>query len=130
MKELIENYHKMKRDMILRIEHDFKESFKKFFEDNPQVHGFKWTQYTDYFNDGEACIFHRHEIVVMHNENEEGNDYYDLLDNKVEATENATAFIDELEDVPHEIYESMFGDHVSVMATRKGFEISEYENHD
>ena len=113
MKELIENYHKMKKDMILRIEHDFKESFKKFFEDNPQVHGFKWTQYTDYFNDGEACNFLRHDIAVMHNEEE---------DEEVESYElNAIAFIEELENVPHEIYENIFGDHVAVMATRKGF---------
>ena len=130
MKELIENYHKMKKDMILRIEHDFKESFKKFFEDNPQVHGFKWTQYTDYFNDGESCNFHRHDIAVMHNEEDEEVESYELVDGDVAAGENATTFIDELEDVPHEIYENMFGDHVAVMVTRKGFEISEYENHD
>lgn len=30
---------------------------KAFFERNPSVHGFRWTQYTPYWMDGEECEF-------------------------------------------------------------------------
>jgi hypothetical protein len=33
------------------------EFFLQFFMDHPEVQGVRWTQYTPYFNDGEACIF-------------------------------------------------------------------------
>lgn len=128
MKELIETYHKMKADMVLRIAHEFKEAFKKFFADNPETHGFKWQQYTDYFNDGESCHFHRHDIGVMRTVNDEELDPWELVEK--DYSENENQFVNELENVPKEIYEEMFGDHVEITATRDGFEVTEYEQHD
>lgn len=35
----------------------FKDITKEFFEKNPGITGVVWTQYTPYFNDGDACVF-------------------------------------------------------------------------
>lgn len=31
--------------------------FSEFFDQNPTIYGIWWTQYTPYFNDGDACVF-------------------------------------------------------------------------
>jgi len=38
-------------------------SFKKFFESHPEVSRIMWTQYTPYFNDGDACTFSINELT-------------------------------------------------------------------
>lgn len=35
----------------------FKEALSAFFEEHPKVVAISWTQYTPYFNDGDACYF-------------------------------------------------------------------------
>jgi hypothetical protein len=37
------------------------EASASFFERNPGVHGFRWTQYTPYWMDGEECVFSANE---------------------------------------------------------------------
>ena len=41
----------------------FKNITKEFFEKNPGVTAFVWTQYTPYFNDGDTCEFGVNEVV-------------------------------------------------------------------
>ena len=41
-----------------------KETFTKFFADFPEVAHLQWTQYTPYFNDGDACVFGVGEIAM------------------------------------------------------------------
>ena len=40
----------------------FKNITKEFFEKNPGVNALVWTQYTPYFNDGEACVFNVNDV--------------------------------------------------------------------
>lgn len=41
-----------------------KPEFAAFFEANPRVEAVRWTQYTPYFNDGEACVFSVNDFEV------------------------------------------------------------------
>jgi hypothetical protein len=38
------------------------DAFASFLKDNPGIQGFRWTQYTPYFNDGDACNFSVHDV--------------------------------------------------------------------
>ena len=54
-----------------------KEAFRDFFEtyDNV-VENIFWTQYTPYFNDGDACEFSVHDVYLsLKDENDEDDDY-------------------------------------------------------
>ncbi len=52
------------------------EASAAFFERNPGVHGFRWTQYTPYWMDGEECTFSANdpelEITPQNGRNPEG----------------------------------------------------------
>ena len=47
--------------------------FTEFFDNNPTIYGMAWTQYTPFFNDGDACIFHVHDIYYISDEPATGN---------------------------------------------------------
>lgn len=36
--------------------------YAEFFESAPMIQQFYWTQYTPYFNDGDACVFSVHDV--------------------------------------------------------------------
>lgn len=55
--ELSDTHAKMKLEFQEKAKALFKEATLEFFKLNPGVTGFTWTQYTPYFNDGEACLF-------------------------------------------------------------------------
>ncbi len=38
----------------------FGEASKEIFAKHPTLKAFSWSQYTDYFNDGDTCLFHVH----------------------------------------------------------------------
>lgn len=40
----------------------FKDTMKEFFDKNPGITALKWTQYTPYFNDGDACEFRINDV--------------------------------------------------------------------
>jgi len=52
---------KMKEEFDRRIEKEgkniLKATFSDFFSSHPEIRSIVWTQYTPYFNDGEACVF-------------------------------------------------------------------------
>jgi hypothetical protein len=140
----------------------FKEITKEFFEKNPGITGVIWTQYTPYFNDGEACVFSVGDLTFTNAPADELSDirwneyegetegvwavdnigyvleselpYYQNTRNMIIASGGVDAksciFLakavgsNEMEDV----METMFGDHVKVIATREGFEIEEYDH--
>lgn len=134
-----------KKLMDLKAEYDktlseqgeqaLKEAFKEFFTKHPQVGTISWTQYTPYFNDGDACYFSRHELEI----DEEDDEDYDDDDGEegeeqeevaAEPVEDATLWDDlmKLEDIPDDVYESVFGDHARIVATPDQFEVTEYDH--
>ena len=54
---LIEEQRALKAKFQAEAQAMFKETMKEFFDKNPGITALKWTQYTPYFNDGDACVF-------------------------------------------------------------------------
>lgn len=59
--KLIEEQNELTKRFQETAQSLFKETTKEFFAKNPGVTAVVWTQYTPYFNDGEACEFSVHE---------------------------------------------------------------------
>lgn len=126
----------------------FKKAFVAFFDQNPEVTVVGWRQYTPYWNDGDTCEFSCYagyawvsnakdlDNVLAYGEYE-GEDESVWLDNpdygdhgNVPPTvaKNAEALRRLLDSVADDMYKEMFGDHVTVMVTRDGFEVNDYEH--
>jgi hypothetical protein len=122
------------------------ERFQLFFNEHPEVRAIYWTQYTPYFNDGEACVFgvNEFEAVIpsklaegMALESDEDMEIGDeecarvgcwTLGKKFPAINIALGKLqkdcNELDDV----MEDTFGDHVQVVASPKGFDVEQHEH--
>jgi hypothetical protein len=142
---MVEQYNKLKAEMVEEGKKVFKDSFKDFFESNPKIVAFSWTQYTPYFNDGEPCYFGVGDIWPLTEKGLEdfkesgrgyaeeysvgtyGEDKYkEGLDE--EELKTVDDFASTIMSLPNEIFEDLFGDGVSVLATREGFEVEDYEH--
>lgn len=121
--------------------------------DEPGVEAVKWTQYTPYFNDGDACEFGLNDPTVrLVGDDEEAGDYgdgfrsvYDFWEypNDGSYDYSKRTYIEfEGVDVPA-LYEKLsnfntarfeavaqanFGDHAEVTATKAGFNVEYYEH--
>lgn len=144
--ELIEKQRALQKEFQTTAHALFKETTKEFFEQNPLVNAILWNQYTPYFNDGEPCEFRVGFATFTNSDGsminwgeytgeEEGvwtygDDCYNDEENEVPAEVNTTLCDSfdrilqsgEMEDVML----AMFGDHVTVIATREGFEVAEF----
>lgn len=125
----------------------FKDAFKSYFEQNPEVTAVIWRQYTPYFNDGDACVFRCYAGYAAHTnapdpENVQWGEYngenegvwvYDPdygssgdVPKKVEtAADQFNRLLNKIED---DVFLSTFGDHCIVRATRDGFDVDEYDH--
>lgn len=121
---------------------EIRKAFNEFFAKYPSVHGVVWTQYTPYFADGDACTFGVYDMYLLakaetdlppsaklSNEMVVDNYFrvYFTYDYTGPKSELHRAIIDRLS-IPEYVLEVVFGDHVQVVATRNGFEVSEYEH--
>jgi hypothetical protein len=127
----------------------FKGMFKEFFDSNPEVKCVFWRQYTPYFNDGETCEFSCYAAYaavtnakdyenISHGEYDgddenvwvDDPDYGDHNAQLIPAyvATNSSALRKVLEKVSNDVYLQMFGDHCTVYATRKGFQVTEYDH--
>jgi hypothetical protein len=115
--------------------------------DHPLVLSLKWTQYTPYFNDGDACEFglHREPAVSIEGGDEDEGDYedgfysaWDLDGHYYEGLkklelgdlyDRLRAATDELYSGRHyDILAEKFGDPAEVVATKEGFHIEFYDH--
>lgn len=121
-------------------------STKELFEKHPKLESFSWSQYTPYFNDGDECIFSVNnsyiEVKFDGKEFEEvsgssfdkHNPSYGSTDYNKETRENvgleeAYKDIEELlSSIDEDSYNNIFGDHVKVISSRKGFKTQDYEH--
>lgn len=124
------------------------EEFNKFFQENPGVRMFTWTQFSPYFNDGDECVF-RVNYPTFTND-PDGEIDYDELESELEdawlygedaygeyggkPTAEEEKAMDTLENlwshsVMDDLFESLFGNHVRVTVTPAGIRVDEY-NHD
>ena len=81
IKEKLNDFEKRKQELLNEIQKDFPSIFAPLFEKSSRINEVSWTQYTDYFNDGDECRFHVHIDSAECNgynpdndsDNEEGN---------------------------------------------------------
>jgi NAD+--asparagine ADP-ribosyltransferase len=130
----------------------FSEVCKKVFEKHPKLESFGWEQYTPYFNDGDECVFRVHrdepningqsgyELDFIDEMNTEYGNYDKATNsypNKKETPnpnynkELSDAYEDVkefLETIEKDVFRNLFGDHVEVIVTREGVNVSEYDH--
>ena len=64
IEEIIETIRSLRAKVILEGKDALSVAFKDFFASTPGVKSVFWDQYTPYFNDGDECVFHVHEMHV------------------------------------------------------------------
>lgn len=114
------------------------EALAEVFANHPKLQAVRWTQYTPYFNDGEACVFSVNSpYIKFEGLEEDAGDYEDGFEycSSYRNDERPEGFVAAANDVsevfnsiPDELMLSVFEDHVQVTATRKGFEVEEHSH--
>lgn len=79
LQHLIEQTKLLKAKMQAEGQDALKEAFSSFFAAHPQARAIVWTQYTPYFNDGDACTFSVNEMELKVNASEFAADVQKLL---------------------------------------------------
>ena len=130
-----EEYRLLREQYIERARATIQKIFNNIFEEFPTLEKFSWTQYTQYFNDGDTCYFYTHWDYDLETQFE-GDDVarpesgYDkeVGQHHVDAGKYIIEFLDGL---PSEFYQEIFGDHVKVVISRDKDPITEgYTDHD
>ena len=136
-----EDLRKMKAEYETAVREKGKELFlqelKGFFAKYPDIKAVGWTQYTPYFNDGDACVFRVGEACFCTKEiteeaaSEDGASFSENLGWIGEYSRNPmpkSAFRDFEALVDDDIFEQAFGDHAYVIATPTAIYVNEYEH--
>jgi hypothetical protein len=148
----LEEYERLVKEMQNNAVGLLSTEFKKIFDQYPEVHAIAWTQYTPYFNDGDACEFNIHDInfkltpdgilksgVTLKDlpetdeDDEIGSEYF--WESDIPYSSDRTAFGDQLHEAEkalnkfaesfEDLFKKAFGDHSEIICTREGFQIDE-----
>lgn len=134
---------RLKSELATEVQDVMKVMFKEFFEDNPRMKMISWSQYTPYFNDGDACYF-SYNSLTWHScefeddtgevvEQDELGGYVrskhkwwstDEGKKAVKSAKQLDTFLNKFEDE----LETAFGDHCKVYARADGFTVEEYDH--
>ena len=135
----------------------FKEMTTEFFEGQPDIVSFGWSQYTPYWNDGDTCTFSANTEypivtfkakdgkIIKYDENngtlQEANsavveddiefsedDDLEMEPYDDEINKHAKAVSKFLSNFDEDDLETMFGDHALITVTRKKVDTEEYEH--
>lgn len=135
----LESLAKMQTDYQLAMKENGKTAIlaalQGLFEQFPELEAFHWRQYTPYFNDGDACVFHVRSIGArITGRPEDAGDYDDgyednwgLRESHPEIAEALGEF-EKQADAIEEAFQMVFGDHCEVTVTRVGVEVESYEH--
>jgi hypothetical protein len=134
--QMVNEYDAFKAQFTEKATNALRAAFAKFFENNPQIQQIGWTQYTPYFNDGDECIFGVNDMSFITDsvedqelaENEDVGKWHQPWQDHHPFAAPFLEFTKQMGRLPDEVYQSAFGDHVQVIATRDGFEVDEYEH--
>lgn len=124
---------KKKYDEILRNEAEpsIKEYFKELFEEFPNLESVKWSQYTPYFADGDACEFGVGEAYVKFKGNDtdgdNGDGYMGSYDDNKEAEKISRKINEELCSAEDALLIA-FGDHAEVIVSKDKIVVEEYQH--
>ena len=117
--ELIQEYTNVKDKLVTAFLEALKVELQGIFREYPELESFHWTQYTNFFNDGEPCYFAYRGMGV--GEPDEDGEYedsksYELLDE----------LNDTLANTPDIILQDLFGEDSKVTVTKQGIDIQDY----
>lgn len=120
-----------------------KPMLSEFIKQNPEVKAVKWTQYTPYFNDGDACTFCVNDpyfffegVEDNNPEEDDGFDAWSMSSEKYGPPADAVSaktkkacaeLAAELCGISDAL-EQLFGDHVQVIVTASGVTVDEYDH--
>jgi hypothetical protein len=146
-----EEIKEQKKKLAEKLQINFKDIFIPFFEKYESVNAIGWMQYVPYFNDGEACVFERHDFsfttlddyedvsgwaygcpTLNYKNTTEVSEYW-LKEQPKLTVEMISDFIEiskKLSQIDDEIYEEVFGEHATILVTREGITVEEYTEHD
>jgi hypothetical protein len=142
LKELTDQLEALRARFAVEGKAAVHESLKDLFQKHPLLSEIHWTQYTPWFNDGDPCVFHTHDIDYTF----DGTEYesyddpgkkWDRVGQKYVSVQipaplsAAYLAIKELYaqfSSAEEVMQQVFGDHVRVTATRDGISVDEYEH--
>ena len=129
---------------------DFRQHIFSKYE---QLESFGWTQYTPYFNDGEACLFFANtDYLIINGDYAEDSDWFSkeniinwgqwnrelkTHEGRVEESNNNynevlvnayNEIVEFLSNFDNDYYLTKFGDHAEVIVTKNSVDISDYDH--
>ena len=153
MHPLIAELNEQKKQFQEKARVVFNDEFKSFFERFPEIREIVWTQYTPYFNDGEPCTFCVHAPVakptsidlfehdIAENYSDDDDEYSCIIQNIVYGTSDERArtereneLVETFNDLASlvqgmdDLMQDIFGDHVIVRASKRGFDVEVYDH--
>ena len=129
--KLVDEFEGIQKTYQQKLQVELALAFEKFFVDNPHVKAIAWDQFTPYFNDGEECVFCVNDFVFCSEVPEDLSKTWRLEDEiAVSSTsgDSVEAFRRLVYKIPNDIFKAAFGDHVTVLATKDGFQTEECEH--
>ena len=111
----------------------FNQAFTEVFEKHPARQEIAWNQYTPYFNDGDPCEFgvYDFQFKIDGISPDYGDEYDDDIYNWLstysrDLPADLKADIQAIQQIPDDVFQIIFGDHVQVHVTRDSIEVEEY----
>ena len=140
LQEKISSFEEMKNKLIVNLREDISLAFKEILKEAQTFETISWTQYTNYFNDGEECTFSAYtDNLYIDGEGEPeslkeriwSNGYKTNPDYNVHDGEIVNNFKNLLKSVPEDFLKEIFGNHVQVTVKKDGtITIDTYNDHD
>lgn len=150
MSDSIKNLKNKLADFQIQIKKDgeelFKEVFKELFDQHPILEKVYFTAFTPHFSDGDENIYSRNDMYPVFIRESLPEDFkksyddenwsylgYELEYAKSLSEEQAKAYealskLDSNLSGMGDVFKTIFGDHIAVLATREGFEVNEYDH--
>jgi hypothetical protein len=139
---ILENFNVINEEYKAKLQDTFQKAFAAFWEEHPKIVSVSWLQYTDYFNDGEECIFRARDMVPFTNRmvkkdnwNSTYIDRYDYVPDKDDMSESeynsAIDALDKILELPSNVFLDTYGDHVRVTVYKDGTTVLQvFTDHD
>jgi hypothetical protein len=149
--ELIKQIENLKKQLEVIVRQELEDAITSFVRKHASiVHAVTWTQYTPWFNDGEACEFSLGEVYLRFVGAEDDDNYLpdqseidwliqrgedpkkieskQALANNIELHSDFDSILSYLNNTPEYLLNDLFGDHVQVIVNKDGIKTESYEH--
>ena len=117
IKKELSAFEEKRKVLVENLRKEFPTLFKELFDKSELIESVGWTQYNNYFNDGDECPFRVHnDYLYINGEHEEDLDELELEKYEKELDE----FKEILQSIPDDFYQELFGNHCQVTITKNG----------